>query len=198
MNSITLSALIVPALLILSVAGMLVLFFNRRKTMPQGPIRFRFCPNCSTPLETRLIEEKEKRACPRCSFVHWDNPIMVGVAVIPSGDGVVLVKRKYEPKKGMWALPGGFGDPQELPCDTAIREAGEEVTIKVEIDRLLTVEGSSERNHALVFYLTKPTSKTPVPGSDALEAKVFALDALPEIAFSSHEKVLRDWISQGR
>lgn len=161
---------------------------------PAGPPQYRYCPNCAHPLEKRLFEDIEKLACPECSFVYWNNPIVVGVAIIPSGDGVVLVKRKFEPRAGMWALPAGFGEPRELPSDTAIRESAEEANVDIEIDRLLAVEGSTERNHALVFYLAKPIDKEPSPGSDALEAKVFALDELPELAFSSHQKVLRAWI----
>ncbi|MCA9803010.1 MAG: NUDIX hydrolase, partial [Cyanobacteria bacterium HKST-UBA02] len=161
---------------------------------PAVPPQYRYCPNCAHPLEKRLFEDIEKLACPECSFVYWNNPIVVGVAIIPSGDGVVLVKRKFEPRAGMWALPAGFGEPRELPSDTAIRESAEEANVDIEIDRLLAVEGSTERNHALVFYLAKPIDKEPSPGSDALEAKVFALDELPELAFSSHQKVLRAWI----
>lgn len=165
-----------------------------KKAPMAGPPRYRFCPNCAHPLEKRMIDDTEKLACPACSFVHWNNPIVVGVAIIPSGDGVVLVKRKFEPRAGMWALPAGFGEPRELPSDTAIRESAEEANVDIQIDRLLAVEGSTERNHALVFYLARPIDKEPTPGSDALEAKVFALDALPELAFPSHQKVLRAWI----
>ncbi|MGD9683667.1 MAG: NUDIX domain-containing protein [Candidatus Obscuribacterales bacterium] len=170
----------------------------RKKAPPAGPPQYRYCPSCAHPLAKRMFEEVEKLACPSCSFVYWDNPIVVGVAIIPSGDGVVLVKRKFEPRAGMWALPAGFGEPRELPSDTAIRESAEEANVDIEIDRLLAVEGSTERNHALVFYLARPIDKEPSPGSDALEAKVFALDELPELAFSSHRKVLQDWIESRR
>jgi ADP-ribose pyrophosphatase YjhB (NUDIX family) len=157
---------------------------------------YRFCPNCSHKLETRDFEGKPKLACPRCTFVHWNNPIMVGVGLVPSedGDSILLVKRGVAPKQGFWCLPGGFGEPHEHPKQTAGRETGEEAKLKVEIDRLLAVHGAPGANQALVFYLMKPTSVLPSPGSDALEARYFRLDELPEnIAFSTHLEVINDW-----
>lgn len=165
-----------------------------RRRIPVGPLQYRYCPNCSTPLEHRMVDENLRDACPNCDFVHWNNPITVGVMIIPSGDGIVLVKRGNPPKKGMWALPGGFGDPNECPNNTAVREALEETCLQVEIDRLLGVMGTPDCNQTLVFYLAKPVDKDPVPGSDALEARVFPLDALPEIAFETHSKIIKDWM----
>lgn len=160
-------------------------------------IVFRFCPNCSAQLEKREFEGQLKSACPRCAYVHWNNPITVGVMVIPYGDdGVVLVKRGLNPRKGYWALPAGFGDPCEAVADTAQRESLEEATLDVEIDRLLAVTDAAPHvNQVLIFYLAKPVTELPKPGSDATEAKVFKFDELPELAFPDHEKVLQAWIA---
>lgn len=167
------------------------------RRIPDGPLQYRYCPNCSTVLEHRVVDDNLRDACPNCDFVHWNNPITVGVMIIPTmdGKGIVLVKRGNPPKKGMWALPGGFGDPNECPNRTAVREALEETNLEVEIDRLLGVMGTPDCNQTLVFYLAKPVDKEPQPGSDALEARVFPLDELPEIAFDTHTDIIKDWMN---
>ena len=184
----------VTVLLVVALGFCSGLFFPlAKRKAPSGPIRFRYCPNCSSRLESRQIDGNMLDACPSCDFVHWNNPITVGVIVIPSGDGIVLVKRGNPPKKGMWALPGGFGNPNECPHNTAVREALEETSLVVEIDRLLTVMGTPDCNQTIVFYLAKPVNESPVADSDALEAKVFPLDALPEIAFETHAQIIAEW-----
>lgn len=50
--------------------------------------------------------------------------------VIQSGH-VLLVKRKYNPGKGLWALPGGHIQPNEDAFEGALRELDEETGIKV-------------------------------------------------------------------
>lgn len=163
---------------------------------PKARPEYRFCPSCAHKLEKRDFEGKLKLACPSCSFVYWNNPIVVGVTLVPSedGDSVLLVKRGVAPKKGFWCLPGGFGEPNEHPKETAGRETGEEAMLDVEIDRLLAVHAATGSNQALIFYLAKPTNVAPQPGSDALETRYFRLDDLPaDIAFSTHLEVINEW-----
>ena len=156
-----------------------------------GRYEYAFCPKCGAPIGQKTFEGIAKQACLRCDFVHWNNPITVGVAVIPSAKGYVLVRRKIEPKAGFLCLPGGFGDPFEHPEQTAIREAFEETGLKIELDRLLGVQASRTGNQVLIFYLAKPVTDEPTPGSDALEAGFYTLDDMPsDIAFESHCSVL--------
>ena len=187
----TLGVFVAVATLLFLVGSLVYKSYNKEK--PLGRFDYRYCPKCAARLKPREFEHVVKMACPRCPFVHWNNPIVVGVAVIPSrdGKGVLLVKRKIDPKAGDYCLPGGFAEPFEHPEVTVIRESGEEVTLKVEIDRLLAVHASSHGNQALIFYLCKPVDDAPQAGSDALEAKYFPLDDLPpNIAFDSHKAVL--------
>lgn len=167
-----------------------------RKGPDHGDLDWRYCPICSSNLELRAVDGSRRLACTSCDFVHWNNPITVGVMVVPSGDGIILVKRGNPPQKGMWALPGGFGDPHECPNKTAVREALEEIGLEVEIDRLLGVMGTPDCNQTLVFYLAKPVNQDPTAGSDALDARVFPLNALPEIAFDTHAQIIRDWVEK--
>ena len=51
--------------------------------------------------------------------------------VIKSGH-VLMIKRKFNPGKGLWALPGGFVNPDEQIEESAIRELKEETKIKLD------------------------------------------------------------------
>ncbi len=185
--------------LALTIALSGVLFYGAslvKSKFRTGRLQYRFCPNCSSSLHERDFEGHMKLACPSCSFVYWNNPIVVGVALIPSMDGksIVLVERGVEPKAGMYCLPGGFGEPFEHPKVTAKREAGEEVKLDIEIDRLLAIHTAPGGNQVLVFYLAKPTAQLPSPGSDAKSCAFFPLDQLPDnIAFTTHIEVISAW-----
>ena len=52
-------------------------------------------------------------------------------AVVEQSGHILLVKRRSEPGKGLWALPGGHLDEYEKQLDGAIRELREETKIKV-------------------------------------------------------------------
>lgn len=59
-------------------------------------------------------------------------PIFVTVdAVIIQSGHVLLVRRRAEPGKNLWAIPGGFLNPDEKIEDAVFRELREETKIKV-------------------------------------------------------------------
>lgn len=56
--------------------------------------------------------------------------ITVDAIVIKSGH-ILLIKRKFHPGKGLYALPGGFLDDNESIQDSALRELREETSIAI-------------------------------------------------------------------
>jgi 8-oxo-dGTP diphosphatase len=100
----------------------------------------------------------------KASREYPSRPIVGAGAVVHRGDAVLLVKRKYPPNEGRWAIPGGLVEIGEKVEDAAAREVLEETGLKVELEGLLDVGtdihtggGSKVKYHfVLVDYLAKP------------------------------------------
>lgn len=52
-------------------------------------------------------------------------------AIVTQADKVLLIRRKGIPGKGLWALPGGFLEPNERILDGTLRELKEETVLKL-------------------------------------------------------------------
>lgn len=163
-----------------------------------APSHIVYCPNCATALETRLVADKPRRACPNCDYIHFTDPkVGVGVLVIEDGK-VLLVRRAMEPEVGKWSLPAGYLDYGEDPKKTAVREVLEETNIEVEISDLLDVYFNAEavdQGGASVFilYIARFHGGEIQAGDDADDAAFFPPDKLPELAFASTIDAIRRW-----
>ena len=111
---------------------------------------------------------------------------------------ILLIKRKNEPFKGKWALPGGFVEYGERVEDAVLREFQEEVGIKAKIKKLLGVYSDPKRDprgHVISVVFLLEAEGEPKAGDDAEDAKFFSLDNLPPLAFD-HEKIIKDAIKE--
>ncbi len=161
-------------------------------------MQFRFCPVCGHELIERMEDQRVRQVCPGCGFIFYQNPAPAAGVILPRNGKILLVKRKFDPKAGLWSLPAGFVEYDESPAETAVRETKEETGLDIQIDRLLNVYGACDdpRTHVvLVVYVGHIVGGSLVPGDDAIEATFFPKNALPEdIAFSSHRKALKQFI----
>jgi ADP-ribose pyrophosphatase YjhB (NUDIX family) len=153
-----------------------------------------YCPRCAAALETRVVGDRPRRACPACSYVHFTDP-KVGVGTLVVEDGrLLLVRRRMNPEQGKWSIPAGFLDHGEDPAATAAREAREETGLSVEIDGLIGVyHNPPGAGGASIFILYRAhrTGGEVRAGDDADAAGFFDLDALPELAFASTHEAIR-------
>ncbi len=109
---------------------------------------------------------------------------------------VLLIKRRFAPFAGSWALPGGFIEENEpLEC-AARRELAEETGLSdIFIEQLYTFgdPGRDPRGHTIsvCYYGLVNLSEHKIQGaSDASEARWFSVNALPELAFD-HDEIIR-------
>ncbi|MBU0496496.1 MAG: NUDIX hydrolase [Candidatus Thermoplasmatota archaeon] len=116
-------------------------------------------------------------------------------AVLLKDSSVLLVKRRYPPFEGYWALPGGFVEYGETTETAVLREMVEETGLQVRVERLIGVYSNPTRDprgHTIsVVYKVIYKSGELIAGDDAAAVKYFNAMQLPPLAFD-HEKILSD------
>jgi len=160
---------------------------------------FRFCPRCGQGLVKKILDGRERLKCinETCDFIYYHNPIPAAGAIVAADNGILMVKRAVMPKVGWWCLPAGFMEWSEHPSQTAVRELKEETGLDIELKSLFEIYSGQDdprMNAVLILYIASITGGTLTAGDDAMEAKFFAFDDLPDkIAFISHRQALADY-----
>jgi 8-oxo-dGTP diphosphatase len=132
------------------------------------------------------------------SYPYPHPAVAADVAVFTLREGklaLLLIRRGGEPFKGMWALPGGFLEPDEDLDACARRELLEETGVEAARLRCFGNFSAPRRDPRerviSVAYLALLRSGQIVPkaGSDAAAARWFDVEALPPVAFDHAEIV---------
>ncbi len=109
---------------------------------------------------------------------------------------VLLIKRKNEPFKNSWAIPGGFVDEDETLEKAVVRELQEETQIfglKLEQFKAYSQPDRDPRGRTISVVFTciinfMPNAKA---ADDAIDLDWFSIDNLPSMAFD-HELVIKE------
>lgn len=121
--------------------------------------------------------------------------LAVDCVVFDPSRRVLLVRRRNEPFKGEWALPGGFVEIGETVEDACRREVREETGINLGLVSLIGVYSDPHRDprgHTCsVAFASQATVTTLLPGDDAADAGWFANYNDLVLAFD-HRKILQD------
>ena len=118
-------------------------------------------------------------------------PVLTADIIIKKDNGYVFVKRKNEPFKDYWALPGGIIEYGETVEETALREAKEETGLDVNLLQLIGIYSDPSRDprghYITVVYVAEAAFGELKVATDAKEAKVF--HKIPEKLAFDHEKI---------
>jgi ADP-ribose pyrophosphatase YjhB (NUDIX family) len=151
----------------------------------------RFCPRCGQPAE---VEFPRRVACSHCGYVAYYNPKPVAGAIPIDDQGrVILLRRGFDPGRGLWTFPGGFVDLGESVQDAARRETDEELGMAIELGDLVGVYSRPDDRVVLIVYRALALGE-PGTSPEATEVRAFPSSEIPwpELAFWSTELALRD------
>lgn len=138
------------------------------------------------------------------SYKH-PHPAVTTDCVIFGFDGsklmVLLIERGIEPYKGRWAFPGGFLNINESAEAGALRELQEETGLTgayIEQFHTFTAPERDPRERVIsIAYYALVRIQEVKGGDDAAQARWFALDEVPQLAFD-HDHILRMALSKLR
>ena len=153
-----------------------------------------YCSHCGARNGTRRIEGRQRKQCPQCGTIHYENPLPAVTIVVVSDRQLLLIRRGVPPGEGHWSLPGGFMELGESAAEAAGRELHEETGLTAAGLQLLGVcsHAGGLRGDVLVLgFGCELFSGDLAPGDDALEARFFDWKQLPPVAFRCHRQMVR-------
>lgn len=115
-----------------------------------------------------------------------------------AGIDILLIKRRNEPYKDCWALPGGFMEIDETLDSAVKREVMEETGIDIDKSCLKYLNekifdnpnrDARGRVVTVLSVVVVPSSTVVTAGDDAMECKWFSLRNLPPLAFDHGEMI---------
>ena len=161
-----------------------------------APDSVRFCQRCGDAMATISFQNKPRRKCAACGFIHFVEPKIAVGGMLVEEDQILLVQRIFNPEKGKWCLPAGYLDSGETPEQAVKREVLEETGLVVSVGALEAVYADTSGVGAavtLVYRVTRTSGKL-VAADDAADAGYFDRDNMPELAFdSTRDIVARLW-----
>ena len=107
-------------------------------------MNLKYCTECAAPL-ARI--DATDYVCTNGHKYHNNPHASVSLALLNEDNELLLVERGIEPRKGMFALPGGFLNYDENAYQAAKREAKEELGIDLDEQDLTPIDC------ALHYYL---------------------------------------------
>ncbi len=154
------------------------------------------CSYCGTAFEA---EQTWPRRCATCERVSYVNPVPVAVVLVPVDEGILVVRRGIEPRKGQLALPGGFINLGESWQQAGVREVWEETGLTIEAAEIEDFRVlSAPDGTVLVFGLAKGRTAADLadfaPSDEASEEVV--LNKPEELAFPLHTQVVNEFFAR--
>jgi ADP-ribose pyrophosphatase YjhB (NUDIX family) len=140
------------------------------------------------------------RLCTHCGNMSFLNPLPVAVVLVPVDEGLIVIRRGIEPRKGMLALPGGYINLGESWQQAAAREVYEETGISLLSDSIREFGvRSAEDGTLLIFGLASASASSELPPfAPTDETTERAILTEPqELAFALHLEMVRRFFRRG-
>lgn len=138
------------------------------------------------------------RQCIACNHITYVNPLPVAVMLLPVDDGLLVIRRGIEPRKGQLALPGGFIELNESWQAAAVRELYEETGVRVEASEVRDFRVlSTPDGTVLIFGIANKRRATDLPAFQPSQEtmEVMILREPGPLAFPLHEQVVREYFA---
>lgn len=154
-----------------------------------------YCGFCGGPLSALVGNQQD---CTKCGVpMFYDAKPCAAVIVQDANGSILLGRRARAPQQGLWDLPGGFCNPDELPEQCAVRELAEETGCLIQIDRflchLIDTYGEAGDYTLNAVFLAHIVSGQPRPADDVAELRWYPPTAIPpidQLAFRSTSEAL--------
>lgn len=127
--------------------------------------------------------------------LHRVSPAIGVDAAVFNPDGEILLIQRSD--NATWAMPGGFAEIGQSLAESCLRELWEEAGLKGRVIRNLGIFngpdwGSYSKLHLInIVFLVECDDLTPNIGHEALDAKFYGRDMLPENMNSNHDGRVR-------
>jgi 8-oxo-dGTP diphosphatase len=116
---------------------------------------------------------------------------------VTPADEIILLRRAFDPGKGLWTFPGGFVDLGESVEQAAHRETREELAITIELGSLVGVYSSPDSRIVLIVFAAR-TTESPRTTDEATEVRAFEREDIPwdELAFDTTRAALTAYLGR--
>ena len=122
----------------------------------------RFCPRCGQAAEVEFPQRISVRTvATRRTTTPSRLPARFRSTIAA---GSILLRRGFDPRRGLWTFPGGFVELGESVEEAARRETAEELGMAIEVERLVGVYSRAEDRVVLIVYRARaidPPRTTP-------------------------------------
>lgn len=160
-------------------------------------MKYRYCFHCGSETTAIKAEGQQRAFCPQCHLILYENPLpTVVVIAYNANDEIAFIRRKVEPGRGGWSLPGGFIEISETAGEAAQRELAEETGLSGTNPELVGIGSHLNGFYGdilLIGYSMKIENSQIHSGDDAAEAAWFKPDNHPPLVFPVHEELLMQW-----